>query len=159
MNQALARRTGSASLVVSLALVLAACDGGVITQGPASIRMVAGELEVAICAPMDISSIKIEERDNGQFRQWTTVQSGQGRAAINAGEVFSLAGPPDGIQMESVASLELLEGNEIAVVLEGEHFSYTSFSVTRNWLQSGEWLRNDAAIGREPCPERPQPSG
>jgi predicted ATP-grasp superfamily ATP-dependent carboligase len=148
-------RTWRAATVAAAAgLVLAGCDSGLFS-GPLAIRMDATELEIATCRPAAITSLLVQERGTGIFRQWTDVLIGSGSATVARGTTFSENDPLPGLIVERLTDLELREGHEVAVTLRGEAGGAqldAVFVIGKDGVPADGWLQPDGSVTVEPCP-------
>lgn len=143
-----------AGVALLVAVLLAGCDSGLFS-GPIAVRMNGSELEVATCRSAEITSLRIQERGTGLFRQWTEVVTGFGSTTVSPGTTFSETDPLPGLTLQSLTQLELREGHELAVTLRGEisgDLLDAVFVIGKEGVPSDGWLQPDGSVTKEMCP-------
>lgn len=148
------RASRFAAVAALVALALTGCDSGLFS-GALAVRMNGRVLEFAICRSADITSLRVQERGTGIFRQWTEVVAGSGSATVISGTTFSERNPLSGLEIEKLGQFELREGHELAVTLRGGSSGAlldAVFVIGGNGLPSDGWLQPDGSVTEESCP-------
>jgi hypothetical protein len=121
------------------------------SQGPLAIRIVDGELEVAVCADVDAAGLSVEVRSNGE---WLTAWKAQGEAAISRSDVLDADSLAALFTSVDVQTVDFLGSRDMSIVIDAQRASNNIVSAFESALLDSDgslWLHPDDSLSQSAC--------
>jgi hypothetical protein len=137
-------------------LCLSGCDPIHDPSAPLAVRESDGQVELALCADMTLSTVLVETRSERTDNEWVSLILLDGDASVNAAQVLSSDSVPEGLAATELNDGELIPGAEVSVLLvraDGARVEADAFmTVPANGIPYGSWLLPNSTVDELPCP-------
>jgi hypothetical protein len=134
-------------ILALITLALSACDPHNNLQGPLSVRLSDGEIEVAVCTSMESTGVLGYARNVGG--DWIEVWKGTGTTTFASGDVLSADNLAERFpEIDTLIHPDLDGDSEFSFAVYGSPNAVASIRVARN---TDGWTHPDGSTTTMPC--------
>lgn len=152
-TRSIGRAIGLSLSVMLAAVLLTGCDLANQHQGPVSVRVVAGELEIAICDSMTATGFAAFHAAAGG--EWSQFIKSTGDSEIAAGSIVTVSTIGSYFPSTSIArEPDLADGSRLNVLVYGaapDSNMTASFGASSALFEGASWLHPDGSLSAERC--------